>query len=106
VGRQITRVEGDAETLKNLFSSIAIAVARILFCFFGMSVVMIIVNYKLYILILILLHIVLYAFLWFGKNVRPIYINLRKKIAEIKSLIMETIRGFLLFRYLTRKIIS
>ncbi len=93
VGRLITRVEGDAETLKNLFSSTAVVLAQDFILLFGMSMIMIVVNYKLFFLILILLPVFLYAFWWFGKNVRPIYINLRKKIAEINSFIMETIRG-------------
>ncbi|MGB9721002.1 MAG: ABC transporter ATP-binding protein [bacterium] len=93
VGRLITRVESDAETLKNLFSSTAVVLAQDFVLLLGMSVIMIVVNYKLYLLILILLPVFLYAFWWFGKNVRPIFINLRKKIAEINSFIMETLRA-------------
>ncbi|MEO0184333.1 MAG: ABC transporter ATP-binding protein [candidate division WOR-3 bacterium] len=93
VGRLITRVEGDAETLKNLFSSTAVVLAQDFILLLGMSVIMIVVNYKLYLLILILLPIFLYAFWWFGKNVRPVYISLRKKIAEINSFVMETLRA-------------
>ncbi len=93
VGRLITRVESDAETLKNLFSSTAVVLAQDFVLLLGMSVIMIVVNYKLYLLILILFPIFLYAFWWFGKAVRPIFINLRKKIAEINSFIMETLRA-------------
>uniref|UniRef100_A0A7V0Z3X3 ABC transporter ATP-binding protein n=1 Tax=candidate division WOR-3 bacterium TaxID=2052148 RepID=A0A7V0Z3X3_UNCW3 len=93
VGRLITRVESDAETLKNLFSSTAVVLAQDFVLLLGMSVIMIVVNYKLHLLILILFPVFLYAFWWFGKNVRPIYINLRKKIAEINSFIMETLRS-------------
>ncbi len=93
VGRLITRVEGDAETLKNLFSSTAVVLAQDFALLLGMSVVMLSVNYKLYLLILTMLPIFLYAFWWFGRNVRPIYIELRRKIAEINSFIMETLRG-------------
>ncbi len=93
VGRLVTRVEGDAETLKNLFSSTAVVLAQDFILLLGMSVIMIVVNYRLYLLILILLPVFLYAFWWFGKNVRPIYISLRKKIAEINSFIMESLRA-------------
>ncbi|MEO0107374.1 MAG: ABC transporter ATP-binding protein [candidate division WOR-3 bacterium] len=93
VGRLITRVEGDAETLKNLFSSTAVVLAQDFILLLGMSVIMVVVNWRLYLLILILLPVFLYAFWWFGKNVRPIYISLRKKIAEINSFVMETLRA-------------
>lgn len=93
VGRLITRVEGDAETLKSLFSSTAVVLTQDFILLFGMSVIMIVVDYRLYLLILILLPVFLYAFWWFGKNVRPIYVSVRKKIAEINSFIMETVRA-------------
>uniref|UniRef100_A0A7C4XJV3 ABC transporter ATP-binding protein n=1 Tax=candidate division WOR-3 bacterium TaxID=2052148 RepID=A0A7C4XJV3_UNCW3 len=93
VGKLITRVEGDAETLKNLFSSTAVVLAQDFILLLGMSIIMIVVNYKLYLLILTLLPVFLYAFWWFGKNVRPIYINLRRKISEINGFIIETIRN-------------
>lgn len=98
VGKLITRVEGDAETLKNLFSLTAVVLAQDFALLLGMSVVMITVNYKLYLLILTMLPIFLYAFWWFGKHVRPIYIDLRRKIAEINGFIMETLRGLLVIQ--------
>jgi ATP-binding cassette subfamily B multidrug efflux pump len=92
-GRLITRVEGDTETLKNLFSSTAVVLAQDVALLVGMSVIMILVNVRLYLMILVLLPLFLLAFLWFGRSVRPVYIALRKKIAEINSFIMECLRG-------------
>ncbi|MEO0160790.1 MAG: ABC transporter ATP-binding protein [candidate division WOR-3 bacterium] len=93
VGRLITRVEGDAETLKNLFSSTAVVLAQDVILLLGMSIIMMIVHFRLYLLILILFPVFLYAFWWFGKHVRPVYLKLRKKIAEINSFVMETLRA-------------
>lgn len=92
-GRLITRVEGDAETLKNLFSSTAVMLIQNFTLLLGMSIIMLITSAQLYLLIAVMLPIFLYAFWWFGKNVRPVYLNLRRKIAEINSLIMECIRS-------------
>jgi ABC-type multidrug transport system fused ATPase/permease subunit len=58
-----------------------------------MSIVMMIINLRLYLLILIMLPLFLYIFWWFEQNVRPVYLALRKKIAEINSFIIETLRG-------------
>jgi ABC-type multidrug transport system fused ATPase/permease subunit len=92
-GRIITRVEGDTDTLKNLFSSTAVVLAQDFALLIGMSVIMVITNARLFFMILVLLPPFLYAFWWFGRSVRPVYINLRRKIAEINSFIMESIRS-------------
>jgi len=93
VGRLITRVEGDTETLKNLFSSTAVVLVQDLALLVGMSVVMILVNYRLYLIILIMLPLFVYGFWWFGRNVRPVYLGLRRTIAEINSFLVESVRG-------------
>jgi len=93
VGRLISRVDSDTETLKFLFSSTAVVLIRSLTLIIGMSIVMMIINLRLYLLILIMLPLFLYIFWWFEQNVRPVYLALRKKIAEINSFIIETLRG-------------
>ncbi len=92
-GRLITRVEGDAETLKNLFSSTAVVLVQNLAFLVGMSVIMLIASARLFLLIALMLPVFLYAFWWFGKNVRPVYINLRRKVAQINGFLMECIRS-------------
>ncbi|KPL16005.1 hypothetical protein AMJ74_00205 [candidate division WOR_3 bacterium SM1_77] len=93
VGRLISRVESDTETLKYLFSSTGVVLIRNMSLLLGMSVVMIVVNYKLYLLILILLPIFLSCFWWFERCVRPVYLNLRRKVSEINGFIIEAIKG-------------
>jgi ATP-binding cassette subfamily B multidrug efflux pump len=93
VGRLISRVESDTETLKFLFSSTAVMLIQNFALIIGMSVVMMIVNLRLFLLISILLPLFLFLFWWFERNVRPIYLSLRKKIAEINAFIIETLKG-------------
>jgi ABC-type multidrug transport system fused ATPase/permease subunit len=93
VGRLITRVESDNENLKSLFSSTSVVLAQDIVLLIGMSLVMISVNFRLYLLIFVILPVFLAAFWWFGRKVRPVYITIRRKIAEINSLIVESIRG-------------
>ncbi len=92
-GRLITRVEGDNENLKSLFSQTAVVLIQNFVLLLGMSVVMLVVNARLYLLIFILLPVYLLAFNWFGRKVRPVYIAVRKQIAEINAFVMETLRG-------------
>lgn len=93
IGRLITRVEGDNENLKSLFSQTAVVLIQNFVLLLGMSVVMIVVNARLYLIIFILLPVYLLAFNWFGRKVRPVYVAVRKQVAEINGFIMETLRG-------------
>ena len=93
VGRLITRVESDTEALKLLFTSTAVVIVQDFALLIGMSVVMILVNWKLYLLILALIPPFIYFFYWFQKRVRPIYVEIRRKVADINNFINETIWG-------------
>jgi ATP-binding cassette subfamily B protein len=93
VGTLISRVESDTEALKFLFSSTAVVLVSNLALLVGMSVVMLIVSWRLYLLILVMIPVFAYSFYWFERHVRPVYINLRKKIAEINGFVVETARS-------------
>ena len=93
VGTLISRVESDTEALKFLFSSTSVVLVSNLALLVGMSVVMLIVSWRLYLLILVMMPIFAYSFYWFERHVRPVYINLRKKIAEINGFVVETARS-------------
>jgi ABC-type multidrug transport system fused ATPase/permease subunit len=93
IGTLISRVESDTEALKFLFSSTAVVLVSNLALLIGMSVVMAVVSWRLYLLILVMIPVFAYSFYWFEKHVRPVYINLRKKIAEINGFIIETVKS-------------
>ncbi|MGB3340286.1 MAG: ABC transporter ATP-binding protein [bacterium] len=93
VGRLISRVDSDTETLKFLFSQTAVVLIQNTALIIGMSIVMMIVNLRLYLLIVFMLPIFLLIFWWFERSVRPVYLAVRKKVAEINSYIIETLRG-------------
>ncbi len=93
VGRLISRSESDTETLKFLFSHTAVVLVSNFSLIIGMSVVMSIVNYRLYLLIFCLIPLFIAGFWWFQRSVRPVYLNLRKKFAEINGFLVEAING-------------
>ena len=93
VGALISRVESDTEALKFLFSSTAVVLVSNLALLIGMSVVMFVVSWRLYLLILVMMPIFAYSFWWFEKHVRNVYVNLRKKIAEINGFVVETVKS-------------
>ncbi|MEO0108769.1 MAG: ABC transporter transmembrane domain-containing protein, partial [candidate division WOR-3 bacterium] len=93
VGRLITRTESDTEALKQLFATTAVVLAQDIVLLVGMSVVMVVVNWKLFLIVIILFPPFLLAFNWFQKRVRPVYVSIRRTVAEINNFINETIRG-------------
>ena len=93
VGRLITRTESDTEALKQLFATTAVVIAQDIVLLLGMSVVMAIINWKLFLIVIVLFPPFLLAFNWFQKKVRPVYVSIRRTVAEINNFIAETIRG-------------
>jgi ATP-binding cassette subfamily B multidrug efflux pump len=93
IGTLISRVESDTEALKFLFSSTSVLLVSNLALLVGMSVVMLVVSWRLYLLILAMMPLFAYSFYWFEKHVRSVYVDLRKKIAEINGFIVETVKS-------------
>ncbi|MEO0091932.1 MAG: ABC transporter ATP-binding protein [candidate division WOR-3 bacterium] len=103
VGKLLTRVDSDTEAIKNLFTTSAVVLTQDLVLLIGMSVVMLIINYKLFFVILILLPPFIYAFWWFQKHIRPIYLKVRKKVAEINNFINETLQSLAVVQAFNRE---
>ncbi len=92
-GKLLTRIESDTESLKMLFTVTGATLVTDFVMLLGMSAVMIKINYKLYLLIFILLPPFSYAFYWFQKKVRPVFLDIRKKVAEINNFLNENLNA-------------
>ena len=103
VGRLITRNESDTEALKQLFATTAVVIAQDIVLLLGMSVVMAIVNWKLFLIVIVLFPGFLFAFNWFQRRVRPVYVSIRRTVAEINNFINETIRGLPVVQAMNRQ---
>jgi ABC-type multidrug transport system fused ATPase/permease subunit len=88
-GKILTRIESDSESLKMLFTVTGGTILTDLVMLLGMSVIMIKINYQLYLLVFLLFPPFSYAFYWFQKQVRPVYVDIRKKVSEINNFINE-----------------
>lgn len=92
-GKLISRVESDTEALKTLFTRTSIMMVQSFLMIVGMSVVMGVVEWRLFILVMALLPPFGIAFWLFQKKVRPVYIGVRRTVADINNLILETLKG-------------
>ncbi len=98
VGKIITRNESDIEALKLLFTSTGVTLFQDLIFLIGISVVMIIVNPLLYLILLFLFPFFFFAFYLFSKKIRPVYLAIRRKVAEINNLISESLQGLFIIQ--------
>ncbi|MCS7257885.1 MAG: ABC transporter ATP-binding protein/permease [candidate division WOR-3 bacterium] len=102
-GRLITRIDSDAEAIKNLFTNTAVVLVQDLVLLIGMLIVMAVVNYKLFLVVFLILPPFVYAFSWFERHVRAVYLEIRKRVAEINNFLNETIQNLLVLQAFLKK---
>ncbi|MFO7639225.1 MAG: ABC transporter ATP-binding protein [bacterium] len=93
VGRLISRVESDSESLKMLFTRTSVVLLQSLLMLAGMSVIMATTNWRLFVLVAVLLPPFVVALWVFQRKVRPVYLAVRRTVAEINSLVAESLQG-------------
>ncbi|HTW90644.1 MAG TPA: ABC transporter ATP-binding protein [bacterium] len=92
-GKLISRVESDTEALKMLFTNTSVVLLQSVLMLVGMCVIMGVTSFKLFSLVLVLLPPFVVAFWLFQKRVRPVYMQVRKTVAETNNLVSETLKG-------------
>ncbi len=92
-GKLISRVESDTEALKMLFTRTSVVLLQSILMLVGMSIIMGVTSLKLFLLVLVLLPPFVVAFWLFQKKVRPVYIKVRRTVAETNNLVSETLKG-------------
>lgn len=93
VGKLISRVESDTEAIKMLFTRTAVVLLQSGLMILGMSIIMLLNSWRLYLLVLALLPPFVLAFWLFQKKVRPVYLDIRKTVGETNNLVSESLRG-------------
>ncbi len=93
VGRLVTRVTNDIQNMYELFTSVIAFVFKDIFLLFGITLVLLSINWQLALLSFMVLPFVLYASLHFSGRARDAYRVLRIKIAQINTGFSETIGG-------------
>ena len=93
VGKLISRTESDAEQVKELFSRVAVNLGASLIKFGAILTVMMLWNYKLGVVLLLLVPIMAIATFWFLKTIKKLYREGRKKYAELTGMVTEYVQG-------------
>ena len=93
VGRLVTRVTNDIENLNELFKSVLITVFKDIFLLSGIIVVLIHLNWRLALISFILLPFVFGLTLFFSRQAREVFREIRRNIASINAFLQERLSG-------------
>jgi ATP-binding cassette subfamily B protein/subfamily B ATP-binding cassette protein MsbA len=93
VGRLVTRVTNDTETLNEMYTGVLVNLFKDIFILVGIMVVMIKMNLKLALISFTLIPLIILASIIFRKQIRSIYRLGRVQLAKINATLNENITG-------------
>ena len=93
VGRLVTRVTSDVEALNELFTSGVVSGLGDLFTLFAISVVMLIIDWKLALAAFCVIPLVFIASRVFQNSVRTSYRDIRLRLAKVNAFLQERLSG-------------
>ena len=93
VGRLMTRVTSDVDTLNELFTSGVVTVFRDVFMLVGIMIVLLWMDWRLALVTFAVLPAIAWVTHWFRTNARESYRRVRLQIARINAFLQENISG-------------
>lgn len=103
VGRLVTRVTTDVETLNQLFSAGIVAIFGDIFLLFGIIIVLLKIHLQLALVTFSVLPFLFYITIVFRKKVREGFRQIRTRIAKINSYLQENISGMPIVQIFNRE---
>jgi len=104
VGRIVTRIANDPETLQEMYNSVITSVVVDVFLILGLSIFMFILNWKLASIVVLSLPIVGYMSFIFRKYARKAYRDFRIQLARINAYLAEHISGIKITQLFSREL--
>lgn len=93
VGRLMTRVTSDVDTLNELFTSGVVTVFRDVFLLAGIMIVLLWMDWRLALVTFTVLPAIVWVTHWFRRNARESYRRVRLQIARINAFLQENVSG-------------
>ncbi len=103
VGRLVTRVTNDVESLNELFTSGVVAGIGDLFTLLAISVLMLVVDWRLALAAYLVVPAILWVSAVFRKRVRTEYREIRTKLARINAFLQERLAGIRVVQLFSRE---
>jgi ATP-binding cassette subfamily B protein/subfamily B ATP-binding cassette protein MsbA len=93
IGRLVTRVTNDTETLNEMYTSVMVNLFRDVFLLVGIVVIMLRLHFNLALITLSVMPLVILSYAIFRLKARAAYREVRKLLARINSTLSENISG-------------
>jgi ABC-type multidrug transport system fused ATPase/permease subunit len=92
-GELMSRVTNDVNALENFVTHGVILTSIDLLRLVGASAVLLVLNYRLALIVLVLLPIMAVGLRWFNRRVRPIYRRVRDRLGDINAKLEDNLAG-------------
>lgn len=92
-GKLVTRVTNDIQNLHEMFTSVIVTVFNDALTLFGILVLLFWLNWRLAVLLLLLLPLLLLHTLWFSRLARDAFRAIRTGLARINAFLQESLSG-------------
>ena len=102
-GRVVTRVTGDVENLREMFTSVITFVFKDIFLLVGILITLLALDVKLAAVTLLVIPVAISISLFFARQSRSAFRELRVRIAEINARLAENLSGIGIIRIFARE---
>ena len=106
IGRLVTRVVNDIETIASIFSQGLFMIIADLLKMFLVIIVMLIINWKLSFIVFSILPVIIYATRLFQKSMKIAFEEVRKEVANLNSFVQERISGIKIVQIFNRELLD
>lgn len=93
VGRLVTRLTNDCETISELFTDVVVDLVKGVFLLLGIMISMCLYNLKLALYIFLVIPVITAATIIFMKATRRIYLRMRNLVSSLNAFVSERIMG-------------
>ncbi len=103
MGRLVTRLTNDIQNMHEMFTSVIVTVFNDFVRIFGIAILLFYMNWKLALVMLLLLPVILGNTVWFSKLARHAFRDIRLQVARINSFLQETLTGMAIVQLFGRQ---
>lgn len=103
VGRLVTRLTNDIQNMHEMFTSVIVTVFNDFVRIIGIAILLFYMNWKLALVMLLLLPLILGNTMWFSKLARRAFRDIRLQLARLNSFLQETLTGMDIVQLFSRQ---
>lgn len=102
IGAMLTNVTNDTEAVKELYTGVLVASFCDVLIVVGIAIAMFLLNWKLAILVMILLPVLLWLMKWYKNFSRSVYRMIREKNSRVNIYLQESLNGIAVVKAFSR----